>query len=678
GAGPSDAGVNSTPIKTDSSCSSLPVGPAGGTLVHASGARLVIPVGAIATQTTVTLCGIAPPASNQLGGQPLAQGVEAGPSGLSFLKPVQLMLPFDATRLSPGAKLSSVRVQMAPHGSSAFVALQSDVDFAEGLVRIETAHFTQFVPAQNDTPVFIDTLPDLPTATVGVPYAQTLGASGGAGRPYSWRVAATTQLPPGLQLDAGLISGTPTTPSIGSFFLVAQDTAAHSVQQAFAMTVLPANNPLPVLNTASPAAALAGGDDTTIALTGSGFEPTSEVLWDDAPLPSAFVNDTTLGATVSAALLADVAEHTISIRTPVPGGGVSASVAFSVTAGAPNPLPTLTSVSPAQIPGSTVATQVQLTGAHFVSNSSGSIAGVDIPTQFVSSTQLNTTIPAANLSAAGTVLIKVHTPGPGGGYSTGSVSVAVTENPTPVITGTSPETVVEGRGALTLTVTGNSFVSGARMFFNSTALTTTFVSDTEVQGAVIEALVARANPDGAAVITVVNPTPGGGSSNAVDFGVSVDPDGGNDAGCQVLHNDTRDDTFYNCLPTGTFTAQTALDACNGYVSTWYPLLAPCSATPLSCTHQGALEDGAQSICSPPLFAIGSDSEVVCWFFSGGKAATDNLINITGTSLAGYSATMILDTTTSPIAQTRGQCPSLRNSGDSVWGGACVPGGTCSM
>lgn len=423
---------------------------------------------------------------------------------------------------------------------------------------------------------------------------------------------------------------------------------------------------------------LAGGDDTTIALTGSGFEPTSEVLWDDAPLPTAFVGDTTLGATVSAALLADLAEHTISIRTPLPGGGVSALVAFSVTAGAPNPLPTLTSVSPAQIPVSTVATQVQLTGTHFVSNSSGSVAGVDIPTEFVSSTKLNTTIPAANLSAAGTILIKVHTPGPGGGYSTGSVSVGVTENPIPVITGTSPETVVEGRGARTLTVTGNSFVSGARMFFNSTALTTTFVNDTEVQGAVVAALVARANPDGAALITVVNPIPGGGSSNAVAFGVTVDPDGGTDAGCNVLHNDTRDDTFYNCFPTGTFSAQTALDACNGYISTWYPMLAPCSATPLSCTHPGALEDGAQSICSPALSTIGTDTQVACWFFSGGKAATDNLISIAGTSLAGYSAGMILDTSTSPIAQIRGQCPSRRNSGDSVWGGGCVPGGTCSM
>ena len=62
----------------------------------------------------------------------------------------------------------------------------------------------------------------LPYGTVGVPYSQTLQASGGT-QPYTWTVHSSS-LPTGLALSsAGVISGTPTTTETSSFTVQVQD-----------------------------------------------------------------------------------------------------------------------------------------------------------------------------------------------------------------------------------------------------------------------------------------------------------------------------------------------------------------------------------------------------------------------------------------------------------------------
>ena len=65
-------------------------------------------------------------------------------------------------------------------------------------------------------PPVITTTSPLPSARVGIPYAQTLTASGGT-EPYSWSIAVGS-LPDGLALAGdGTISGTPTTAGTASF-----------------------------------------------------------------------------------------------------------------------------------------------------------------------------------------------------------------------------------------------------------------------------------------------------------------------------------------------------------------------------------------------------------------------------------------------------------------------------
>jgi hypothetical protein len=73
----------------------------------------------------------------------------------------------------------------------------------------------------------------LPSGTIGVPYSQTLFASGGTGGGYSWALDSGT-LPPGLALNtAGNITGTPTAASSATFTVRVTDSGGNSVTKTF-------------------------------------------------------------------------------------------------------------------------------------------------------------------------------------------------------------------------------------------------------------------------------------------------------------------------------------------------------------------------------------------------------------------------------------------------------------
>jgi hypothetical protein len=81
-----------------------------------------------------------------------------------------------------------------------------------------------------------------------------------------------------------------------------------------------------------------------------------------------------------------------------------------------------------------------------------------------------------------------------------------------------PAAVSPGSSTLTLKVAGTGFVSGATVDFNGTPLTTTFVDSGHLDARLPATNVATAKT---ASVTVVNPTPGGGSSNGVYFQVGA-------------------------------------------------------------------------------------------------------------------------------------------------------------
>jgi FG-GAP-like repeat/FG-GAP repeat len=95
-----------------------------------------------------------------------------------------------------------------------------------------------------------------------------------------------------------------------------------------------------------------------------------------------------------------------------------------------------------------------------------------------------------------------------------SVSAAAAGNPVPLINQPlSPDALVPG-GAFKLTVNGTGFVSGAIVKWNSSPRATSFVSDSQLTATVLASDIAKFNT---ASVTVVNPAPGGGTSNVVFF-----------------------------------------------------------------------------------------------------------------------------------------------------------------
>ncbi len=87
-------------------------------------------------------------------------------------------------------------------------------------------------------------------------------------------------------------------------------------------------------------------------------------------------------------------------------------------------------------------------------------------------------------------------------------------NPVPSLTSLSPSSAGIGAQSFTLTVNGSDFVNGAEVRWNGAARATTFVAGSQVR-ATIPASDVEAT--GTASVMVVNPSPGGGTSNGLVF-----------------------------------------------------------------------------------------------------------------------------------------------------------------
>src|ERR1700683_5369303 len=87
----------------------------------------------------------------------------------------------------------------------------------------------------------------------------------------------------------------------------------------------------------------------------------------------------------------------------------------------------------------------------------------------------------------------------------------------PTITALSPNSIAAGGPALTLTITGANFVTTSMVNFGGAASTTTFINSTELTAAIPAAAIAAT---GTPAVTVTNPAPGGGTSNAINFTIT--------------------------------------------------------------------------------------------------------------------------------------------------------------
>jgi hypothetical protein len=94
-----------------------------------------------------------------------------------------------------------------------------------------------------------------------------------------------------------------------------------------------------------------------------------------------------------------------------------------------------------------------------------------------------------------------------------------TANPVPLINQPLvPDAIAPGGAAFTLTVNGTGFVSGSVVNWNGSARTTSFVNGSQLTATILVSDIAIAST---ASVTVLNPSPGGGTSNEIFFPITI-------------------------------------------------------------------------------------------------------------------------------------------------------------
>src|SRR5579863_9852379 len=99
-----------------------------------------------------------------------------------------------------------------------------------------------------------------------------------------------------------------------------------------------------------------------------------------------------------------------------------------------------------------------------------------------------------------------------------SGSMVTVNNPNPTLSAITPTSATAGSGAFTLTLTGSGYIAASQVQWNGSNRTTTFVSSTQLTAAILASDVASS---GTASVTVVNPSPGGGTSAAQTFQINT-------------------------------------------------------------------------------------------------------------------------------------------------------------
>jgi subtilisin len=130
----------------------------------------------------------------------------------------------------------------------------------------------------------------------------------------------------------------------------------------------------------------------------------------------------------------------------------------------PNPVPAISSLSPASGIAGGQGFALTVNGSGFVSSSVVRWNGADRPTTFVNSTQLRASIAAADVAVVGSALVTVFSPAPGGGLS-GSQSFAIGQAPTITVSATSIPT----GGTVTATLTDGFGGAGDWLAFAATS-----------------------------------------------------------------------------------------------------------------------------------------------------------------------------------------------------------------
>lgn len=288
-------------------------------------------------------------------------------------------------------------------------------------------------------------------------------------------------------------------------------------------------NATPAVTGVFPTDITAGSQAFTLYIAGNNFQSNTTAQWNGIDRPVVYNNQTDqLSMAVLATDVLDAGTGEITVANPAPGGGLNQN-AFSFRINIPSVNgPVITSISPASVVAGTKSdVMITVNGTNLASTDEITFNGTPFTTNASNTpVTLTATIGSENFTNTAQASIAVQTTTPGIASPSVMLPVGPSSNPGPRLSSIAPantpvDTVPSG-GFLVLT--GSGFVPGSTVQFNGTPdLPGTmnprpvgYVSSTQLTVAVVAADV---NSGGTIAVTVVNPTPGGGTSSAVNFTV---------------------------------------------------------------------------------------------------------------------------------------------------------------
>ena len=261
----------------------------------------------------------------------------------------------------------------------------------------------------------------------------------------------------------------------------------------------------PTLSAVTPSAVPSGSSAWTIVLTGRGFVADSRIRLDGVEHATIFTSAQELRALLVTAELAD--GRTIDVTVVNPDNTVSNALPLLIT----NPLPVLSSVTPASLLVGDSTRVLVVRGGAFRHNSVVRWNNVDETTRFVADTELEVDLAGLDVAWGMSVSLSVYNPGPAGGIATVAYLV---QNRRPVVSGITPDELPKDAAATTVEVTGENFVPGVQVRLNGSAISTTYYNAHR-----LTFVVAGANLPtvGALTLSVANPDPAVAPSSDTTF-----------------------------------------------------------------------------------------------------------------------------------------------------------------
>ena len=118
--------------------------------------------------------------------------------------------------------------------------------------------------------------------------------------------------------------------------------------------------PVPVINSLSPAMAVAGGSAFSLTVNGSGFTSNSAIHWGGMALTTQFSSASQLTAQIAANAIATAGITAITVQTPALGGGTSSAYNFEVDSASSAAAPMFATTTATVTAGSSVVYSVTL------------------------------------------------------------------------------------------------------------------------------------------------------------------------------------------------------------------------------------------------------------------------------------------------------------------------------